>query len=1100
MTKKRFLRVVVIAPTRSTCLNISIVLSNGAIPQTLLMQEKGKEIFEAVDILGDLGGFGVVAGTGTGKTVALRDITKRLLGEQIRVDIVTRENEATDYTWMCNVLVVTPGVALHWLKSGIIGNDDLIVVDEIHQTSEHLELSLGLAKRAGCTFLWMSATIDPRVYEQYLEAATVVSCSAYDPVKKAEVKVEYGDAESFLSSHIEEFVKEKRGTAVFIPTRAQAENLSRKFASREGLYCDFYHGGEKVEKLRQFLKGEVEKPFMVFMTIAGASSLNIAGLDTVVIIDEMYDERIHSGVAVMEKVALGNNELLQMGGRVNGRAIGGKVYILSRRSIDFHSLKPETPHFRLGGDPQHLALVCARLGVDVSELDLITTIDRGAYEAHVKRFRDRGIIAAEDFCLTPYGEKVERLPVTPDWAEILVHAEESQDSQILNLAVVCASAKSLYDLIRKEHDFSEVGVKGSDHLTAHNIVVSALSQFGFIRDKNGDVEYGFDGDYVKKYFDKSTRQDVVEKGVFIEWCDLKGFNGKAIKEATLAMKSIYRQMRNDLPRPKEFGLVLANTSRHETFLNLLAEAQSLDFVRNGRHSKAGTVFTAQHGMLGYSADAVLGTIRYWKDKRGYTRSSIEGTEIPIEVLDSHSKKIPTRIYTVSAEGVKVEFRSTFAGVALDETHELVPDEKLPESLQAEARQQLSVYLPSLPGFEKLREHNQHVRKTSGDVAIRSGGKTRAATQQDEQNLYLRSMEAANVFSYAGMVETLRSGKIRPLDLFLNLRDFVSEEEEIEVASQNPDMLDLLGKQYPVTYRQGYAPSIELGKAEADDTWKQLPDSGIKLPSGCEVVVVVPLDYHRLSASDISKLKEQVCEYLNQKKWDAFTKPEISLPSATDEVVPDVVEVEYGTDSLIGGSALKFGAVTLNTSYGRSSDFKGEWFKTREEAEAARAKAHAKLDATKVERFERAEYMSVREKAEPIKARISELYDKQYYNSDLDQDLRRRIYERYTRSLPSTSAELKQWVFETEVFIAEVEKAVAEVIRKKIEEQQKLREAEEREQQNRQYEENRRTVEKAKRRAKEEKFAETGVLADEDSSGFNSFAAALAVAKQKKQKR
>lgn len=45
MEEKKFGRVVVVAPTRSTCLNISMVLSNGAIPETLLIQEKGKEIF-----------------------------------------------------------------------------------------------------------------------------------------------------------------------------------------------------------------------------------------------------------------------------------------------------------------------------------------------------------------------------------------------------------------------------------------------------------------------------------------------------------------------------------------------------------------------------------------------------------------------------------------------------------------------------------------------------------------------------------------------------------------------------------------------------------------------------------------------------------------------------------------------------------------------------------------------------------------------------------------------------------------------------------------------------------------------------------------------
>ena len=169
MGKEKFERVVIVAPTRSTCLNISMVLSNGAIPQTLLMQENGEEIFKAVNEL-DVGGFGVVAGTGTGKTVSLRGIAKKALNEKLQIDVVTREHEATEYTWTCNVLVVTPGVAFHWLKSRVITSEDLIVIDEIHQTSEHLEFSMALAKRAGCKFVWMSATIDPSIYSEYLEA------------------------------------------------------------------------------------------------------------------------------------------------------------------------------------------------------------------------------------------------------------------------------------------------------------------------------------------------------------------------------------------------------------------------------------------------------------------------------------------------------------------------------------------------------------------------------------------------------------------------------------------------------------------------------------------------------------------------------------------------------------------------------------------------------------------------------------------------------------------------------------------------------------------------------------------------------------------
>ncbi|MDP3778537.1 MAG: hypothetical protein Q8R30_00635 [bacterium] len=677
---ERFPRVVVIAPTRSTCLNISVVLDNGAIPSTLLVQEKGTEIFEAVDRLHE-GGFGVVAGTGTGKTVAIRDIARRVLGEDVRVDVVTRENEATAYTWTCNVLVVTPGVALHWLKSRTITGEDLVVLDEIHQTSEHLEISMALAKRNKNTFVWMSATIDPAVYSSYLEARTVIHCTAYDPARRAEVVVKNSEVQYVLEDEVDNFISEKRAVAVFVSTRAQAENLAKKFGEHEGLTSDFYHGGEKAEKLRQFLKGEVPKPFMIFMTIAGASSLNVLGLDTVVIVDEMYTEVVHSGVKVLEKVALGNNELLQMGGRVNGRAINGKIIILSRRSIDFHALKPVAPVFALsGGDSsgdlargrnnalQQVALVCARVGVDLSDLDVIARIDRKQYEAEVKRFKERGIIDTEGN-LTAYGREVERLPVTPAWAEVLVQVRESGDEELLKIAIVAASIESLYSLVRKNVVLRDVAVGGSDHLTGYNIVAAALQQFGYIRSEDDGVGYAFQGDYVKK------RGNDVEKGIFIAWCDQNGFSNKAIKEVTIAMKSVFRQMNAYLLSPDMFKPVLKGSEAAEKFVDLLARVQSLDFVHDEHNSQAGTVWAAQHSVA--SAYQTLGRIRFWTDKRGYTRASMEGTQVSEELVQQYARVIPDEILGMSVDGerIRVRYTAMFAEeqiAPVDREHE--PDE------------------------------------------------------------------------------------------------------------------------------------------------------------------------------------------------------------------------------------------------------------------------------------------------------------------------------------------------------------------------------------------------------------------------------------------
>lgn len=863
--KRSFGRVVVVAPTRSTCLNISMVLSNGAIPKTLLMQEREKEIFEAVDCL-ELGGFGVVAGTGTGKTVAIRDVAGRVLGEKLSVDVVTREHEATERTWRCNTLVVTPGVALNWFKSNVLSSDDLLVFDEIHQTSEHLELTLALAKRAGCTFVWMSATIDPTLYSEYLNAATVIECSAFDPSKRAEVECKWQEPERFFSDEcLDEFVAEERAVAVFVPTRAMAENLSRKYGQKDGLYCDFYHGGEKAEKLRQFLKGDVPKPFIVFMTIAGASSLNILGLDTVVIVDEMFKEVVHSGVPVLQKVRLGNNELLQMGGRVNGRMENSRIYILTTRNIDFHSLQPTVPEFVLGGDLQRVALTCAKLGVNASELDLISPIDSDVYGAEVQRFRDRGIIEVDSENLTPYGRKVERLPVEPSWAELVVNAEE-MSSDLYHAVIISSCIESLYSLLRKNYDLRGVGVSGSDHLTAYNIVVTALRSFGYIKkSKNGGgVEYAFRGDWVKKRFNKQTGQTEKSMGEFAQWCDHMNFNAKSIKEVTLAMKSMYRQLEMDLPEPMKLQLVSNNDHLHQSFVELLAKVQSLDFVHGEQNSKAqsayGTVWAAQCSMAG--AQRTLGKIRHWTDRRGTQRATVEGTDIPRDLIHEYCDRKPVSVFRVTDAGVEINFRGYFAGEYLEQFQAGVTDETVPEKLLDEAERKFIDAFASkaLSGAEVVVDKNAEIRAESERLWIRSGGEFQRITQQDERELYERELLGKGIVSVQSFERELNAGCINVQTLFLAP---IPDSERERVERENPETVEVNGRTFAVSYSKDSWSDIFYAKVEVDRELAYATKiESVVLPSGRQATLVC--DGH--SANTFSELVDKLEKARIEQCW------------------------------------------------------------------------------------------------------------------------------------------------------------------------------------------------------------------------------------------
>src|SRR6476469_972471 len=279
-------RVIVIAPTRAACETIELAL--GLHLETVLEKQHGEHVR---DLAASGKGFGIVAGTGTGKTLAIRPIAERILHtDALRVGVVNREREATPETPTWNVIVVTTGIARRWFQDGDILPTDTLVVDEIHQTSAELELCLALGKRVGCRFIWLSATVDPSFYARYLDAAEVLQTTAFDPAKAADVQVVRKDPLSFLADRfLQQVTKQRRGVGMFLPTRAGVEQAAELVAERfPRINSAFYHGGPPIRIIRPFLEGEAEKPYFLAMTAAGQSALNVHGLDTVVIDDTRF--------------------------------------------------------------------------------------------------------------------------------------------------------------------------------------------------------------------------------------------------------------------------------------------------------------------------------------------------------------------------------------------------------------------------------------------------------------------------------------------------------------------------------------------------------------------------------------------------------------------------------------------------------------------------------------------------------------------------------------------------------------------------------------------------------------------------------------------
>src|SRR5215207_6509265 len=207
-------RVIVIAPTRAACETIELAV--GLHIETYLEKNYGARVRE---LARSRRGFGIVAGTGSGKTLAIRPIAEELLNTTaLRVGVINREREATPDTPSWNIVIVTTGIARRWFQDGDILPQDTLIVDEIHQTSAELELCLALGKRVGCRFIWLSATVDPTFYREYLESADVLEVYSFDKSRAADVKVVRKEPTQFLDERfLREISKQRRGVGMFLP-------------------------------------------------------------------------------------------------------------------------------------------------------------------------------------------------------------------------------------------------------------------------------------------------------------------------------------------------------------------------------------------------------------------------------------------------------------------------------------------------------------------------------------------------------------------------------------------------------------------------------------------------------------------------------------------------------------------------------------------------------------------------------------------------------------------------------------------------------------------------------------------------------------------
>jgi hypothetical protein len=171
-----------------------------------------------------------------------------------------------------------------------------------------------------------------------------------------------------------------------------------------------------------------------------------------------------------------------------------------------------------------------------------------------------------------------------------------------------------------------------------------------------------------------------------------------------------------------------------------------------------------------------------------------------------------------------------------------------------------------------------------------------------------------------------------------------------VTDDNPDTVEILGREFAVEYRNHYDPRIEI-RFEDDwaDKWQDIPET-LTLPGGREISIKSVTDGHGywIEAENPIELKGKIKDALNRKQWEKWEdKPEMAAVDPEDDQSVSFVTTVYGQCVVTGDDLKAYGTVEVCQYW--SSDpieWRPVWYRSESEARKIFDRSVAKLIETK----------------------------------------------------------------------------------------------------------------------------------------------------------
>ena len=370
------------------------------------------------------------------RRVAARSVARRIAAEQhwtLGREVGWQIRFDRQFTSHTRLLVVTEGILTARLQQDpLLSAFSTIVLDEFHERSIHADVGLALAKQAwrardDLRILVMSATIDAEVVSGFLDDAPVVTVDG----AVHQLTVEYGGDQSMADAAMQMLSRTDGQILCFLPGVREIEEIRAELTSQvsSGVEVVPLHGSLGADEQDHAVQA-VDHRRIILATNIAETSLTVPGVRAVVDSGRVKVARYDAdrGIDVLALERLTADSADQRAGRAARLGPGIARRLWDARDRLRPHRRPDIARIDLAGP----LLDILAWGGAPHTFEWFETPGRERIDAALRLLLRLGAVDV-GHRLTPLGRKLQRIPVHPRIAAILLDGRAARQ-----VAALCA--------------------------------------------------------------------------------------------------------------------------------------------------------------------------------------------------------------------------------------------------------------------------------------------------------------------------------------------------------------------------------------------------------------------------------------------------------------------------------------------------------------------------------------------------------------------------------------------------------------------------------------------------------------------------------------